>query len=338
MTAPPQPVPLPHHIASWVIAAGLLFLTLYLRLLPALLAGLLVHELVHVIAPRLRLRRAGRAKLVVVVLLIVAVVTALAALMLGAVALLQSDQDSIAKLLQKMAEIIDNSRGKLPAWVLDALPVDADGLRAVITQWLREHASELRLHGGEVGHAILHMLIGMAIGAIASLGEALPASTHGPLARALTERAARLADAFRRIVFAQVRISALNTVLTAIYLLAILPAFGVHLPFAKTLVAVTFIAGLLPVVGNLISNTIIVVVSLNVSLQVALASLAFLVAVHKAEYFLNARIVGRRINATMWELLVAMLVMEAAFGIAGLVAAPILYAYLKDELAARGLI
>jgi hypothetical protein len=30
--------------------------------------------------------------------------------------------------------------------------------------------------------------------------------------------------------------------------------------------------------------------------------------------------------------------MEAAFGIAGVAAAPIYYAYLKDELAARGLI
>jgi predicted PurR-regulated permease PerM len=112
----------------------------------------------------------------------------------------------------------------------------------------------------------------------------------------------------------------------------------VHLPFAKTLVALTFITGLLPVVGNLISNTVIVVVSMNVSLQVAIASLAFLVLVHKLEYFLNARIVGRHIHAKAWELLVAMLLMEAAFGIAGLVAAPIYYAYLKDELDARGLI
>jgi len=31
-----------------------------------------------------------------------------------------------------------------------------------------------------------------------------------------------------------------------------------------------------------------------------------------------------------------MLLMEAAFGIAGLIAAPIYYAYLKDELAAAG--
>jgi predicted PurR-regulated permease PerM len=171
-----------------------------------------------------------------------------------------------------------------------------------------------------------------------ALREGLPAPDGGPLARTLGDRAARLGEAFRRVVFAQVRISALNTLLTAIYLLIILPLFGINLPFAKTLVAVTFIAGLLPVIGNLISNTIIVVVSLSVSLLVAIGSLAFLIVIHKLEYFLNARIVGRQISAKAWELLIAMLLMETAFGIGGLIAAPIYYAYLKDELAARGLI
>ena len=58
----------------------------------------------------------------------------------------------------------------------------------------------------------------------------------------------------------------------------------------------------------------------------------FLVALHKGEYFLNARIVGSRIDARSWELLLAILVMEAAFGLPGMAAAPIYYAYLKREL------
>jgi predicted PurR-regulated permease PerM len=140
------------------------------------------------------------------------------------------------------------------------------------------------------------------------------------------------------VVFAQVRISALNTGLTALYLAVVLPMFGAHLPFTKTIIVVTFFVGLLPVVGNLFSNTIIVVVSLSVSLAVAIASLVFLVVIHKLEYFLNAHIVGTQIHAHAWELLLAMLVMEAAFGMVGVIAAPIYYAYLKDELASRGLI
>jgi predicted PurR-regulated permease PerM len=151
-------------------------------------------------------------------------------------------------------------------------------------------------------------------------------------------RCARLAEAFHNIVFAQVKISALNTVLTAIFLLVVLPLLGVQLPLAKTLILVSFIAGLLPVIGNLISNTIITVVALSVSLGTGIAALAFLICIHKLEYFLNARIVGTQIRARAWELLVAMLVMEAAFGLAGVIAAPIFYAYLKSELEAAKLV
>ena len=80
-----------------------------------------------------------------------------------------------------------------------------------------------------------------------------------------------------------------------------------------------------------VSNTAIVVLSLSVSAAVAVASLCFLIAIHKLE-FLNAHLIGNQIHAHAWELLIAMLVMEAAFGLPGLVAAPIYYAYIKDEL------
>ena len=130
----------------------------------------------------------------------------------------------------------------------------------------------------------------------------------------------------------------MNTLFTGIFLLVVLPLFGVNLPLAKTLVLVTFICGLLPVLGNLISNTIIFVIGLSVSLWVAVAALTFLILIHKLEYFLNARIIGTQIRSRAWELLIAMLLMEAAFGIGGLIAAPIYYAYLKRELEAKALI
>jgi predicted PurR-regulated permease PerM len=158
------------------------------------------------------------------------------------------------------------------------------------------------------------------------------------LARALTARVSVLSGAFRNVVFSQIRISALNTLLTGIYLAGVLPAMGIQLPLLKTLIAVTFLVGLIPILGNLISNTVIVIVSLSVSPFVAVSSLAFLVIIHKLEYFVNARIIGSRIRARAWEILLAMLFMEAAFGIPGLIAAPIYYAYVKDELTARRLI
>ena len=117
-----------------------------------------------------------------------------------------------------------------------------------------------------------------------------------------------------------------------------LPLFHQHLPLSKTLVAITFIAGLLPVLGNLISNTAIVIASLSVSLPIAIGSLLYLVIIHKLEYFLNARIIGARIQAAAWELLTVMLVMETLYGIPGVIAGPIFYAYVKRELTTSGMV
>ena len=72
--------------------------------------------------------------------------------------------------------------------------------------------------------------------------------------------------------------------------------------------------------------------TVKASLQVALGSLVFMVVIHKLEYFLNARIIGAQINAKSWEMLTAILVMEALFGLPGVVAAPVYYAYVKKEL------
>ncbi|OHC64097.1 MAG: hypothetical protein A2040_15930 [Rhodocyclales bacterium GWA2_65_19] len=324
---------------SWFLAALALFLVLELHLLPALLAGLLVYELVHLTAPLLESRLSGlRAKQAAVIFLAALVVGATvlgAALTMG---FFRGDSGSLAALAQKMAEILENSRQSLPDWLVGALPDSVEGIKSAVVQWLREHAGQVQTLGKEAGLVMAHVLIGLIIGALLALREVGAEQTMRPLAAALAERARRLADAFRRIVFAQVRISAINTVFTALYLAVLLPLLGIHLPLTKTMIALTFVAGLLPVIGNLVSNTVIVVVSLAHSPQVAVGSLAFLVLVHKFEYFLNARIVGARISARSWELLLAMLVMEAAFGLPGVVAAPVYYAYLKQELIDAGLV
>ena len=342
-SSPPTEIhlrPSTSETASWILAGLALFLVLRLHLLSALLGGLAVYEVVHILSRKLPFIRGRQeaGKRLAVALLAVFVVAALALAVVGVLAFFRSEPGSLPGLLDQMADIIETSREHLPSWLAQELPPDADALRNESVAWLREHAGELQKLGAEVGRSFIHALIGMIIGAMLSLQETGRAKSRAPLTQALSERARRLGEAFRRIVFAQVRISALNTALTAVYLAVVLPLLGVRLPLTKTLIAITFLTGLLPVIGNLISNTVIVVVSLSYSLGAALGSLTFLVVIHKLEYFLNAKIVGTEIQARAWELLLAMLVMEAAFGIAGVVAAPIYYAYLKDELSARGLI
>ena len=329
----------PTAIASYVAAAAALLLVMWLHLLPALIAGLLVYAVVDALAPWLERRwPGGWARQLVVGGLAVVVAGLLALLIVGAVLFFRAELGDPNTLFDRMMPTIDRARTQLPAWIVAYLPVSAEDFRSTATQLARAHSEQLQVAGKETVHVFGRILVGLALGALVALTHTRPVRDEGPLRHDLTLRCSRFAQSFHDIVFAQARISALNTLLTAIFLLVALPLAGVHLPLAKTLVATTFVVGLLPVIGNLISNTLIVIVALSVSMWVALVALIFLILIHKLEYFLNANIVGNRINARAWEILLAMLVMEAAFGLPGVVAAPIYYAYLKSELTAARLI
>jgi len=318
-------------ISSYILAALAGLVALKAGLLLALFAGLLVYSLVHLITPLLEEKiKFVKARVFVLVVLSVVVIGGLSALIFAAISYAKSEAASLNVLLQSMANIIEVSRPQIPDWLSVYIPNGSDALQDAVAGWLREHGQEAKLFGREAGHSLIQLIMGMIIGGMVAIHD-----THDQLpefVQALQQRAINLHNAFQRIVFAQVRISAINAVLSALYILIILPASGVHLPFSKTMVLITFITGLLPVVGNVISNTVVVTVSLSHSMAIAMFSLTYMVVIHKLEYFLNAKIIGTQINAKAWELLIAILVMEALFGIAGLVAAPVFYACLKIEL------
>jgi predicted PurR-regulated permease PerM len=131
---------------------------------------------------------------------------------------------------------------------------------------------------------------------------------------------------FATVMGAQITISLINTLLTSIFLLA------VRLPHAPLLIAITFLCGLVPIVGNLISNTIIVFAALTVSLKLAISALVFLVVIHKLEYLLNSKIIGDRIRNPVWLTLVALIIGERLMGIPGLILAPVVLNYLRVEM------
>ncbi len=327
------------EIASWLLAAAALMLVMTGGLLAALYSGLLVYALVHLLAPKLgRVFSSHSARLVAVASLGTVIVLMLTALIWSAINFFVSDAGSLPVLLKKLADLLDQSRRQLPPWLAAHLPESAEALQQILTEWLRAHAAQATHLGQQTGRLIAHLLMGAVIGAMAALYDTTQVHHFKPLAAALHRRIARLHIAFRQIVFAQVWIAAANALLTGLFLAVALPLAGVHLPLVKTMIAVTFVAGLLPVLGNLISNTVIVIVGLSHSLPVALAALAFLIAIHKLEYFLNAKIIGSQINARAWELLAAMLAMESLFGIPGVIAAPVFYAYIKTELTDAGLV
>jgi hypothetical protein len=120
----------------------------------------------------------------------------------------------------------------LPAFVVDHLPDNITDIRVAAVDWMRQHASALQLAGKTAVRVFVHLLfIGMVLGAMIAL-----AASRGrgrattPFVAALLERSRNLLGAFRDIVFAQVKISAINTLLTGIFLLVLLPLFSTPIP------------------------------------------------------------------------------------------------------------
>ncbi|OSM95402.1 AI-2E family transporter [Lonsdalea populi] len=327
------------RLLSFVFIMGGLLLLIQLRLLACFIAGFLVYEIINLLTPYFQKVISGkRARLAVVAVIGVLVVSLLSFMFAALVGLLMQEMRDTRVFNARIAYILGDVQSQIMAFMPGYLPVSVDELQKEILLWLQQHVAILQNLGKSFLHGFITMLIGMILGAIISLYNVDHRVDKPLLKMELLHRIALLSASFRNIVFAQVKISLVNTILSAVFILGVLPAFGIRLPFSKTLVVLTFVFGLLPVVGNLISNAMVFISALSISLPTSLGALLYLMLIHKLEYFLNAQIVGTRINAHAWEILLAMLVFEAAFGLSGVIAAPIYYAYLKSELKQAALI
>jgi predicted PurR-regulated permease PerM len=340
----PRGRPSSEEIAAWVIFGGLLLFILMRHLVPGVVGGLVLYLLLNRLSRSFSKRMPGTAARPLALIL---VTLAGGGLVFGVVALLISfvrhHVDNIPAVMTKMADILQSTRAWLGDYGEQLIPevmTDAETIKAALAVWLKEHAETLKLAGSTFSLGIVHMVMGMLLAVLVFFRHVThhPDRVPGTLSEALEQKVDRFTRAFAQIASAQVKISVLNTSLTALYLLVVLPLFGQHIPFATTIVFVTFVCGLIPVLGNLISNTVIVILSLGISPGTAIASLLFLIIIHKLEYLTNSRIVGGETDSQAWEILMAILIGETAFGIAGVVMAPIMYAFVKRELRERGLV
>ena len=343
VAAPPRARVSNEEIAAWVMMGALLLYVMVQHLVSALVTGLVLYLVLDWLARAFSRRMPGGAArplaLILVTLLIGGAIVGGVAL---AVSFLRHHAERVPAMMTKMADILQSTRAWLGGYGEEIIPdvlTDAETVKAAIVAWLKEHADAVKIAGSTFSLGLVHALMGILLAILVFFRHVTHhAASRGPLAEALAEKVGLFADAFGRIATAQVKISAVNTTLTAIYLFVALPLFGIRLPFSTTILLVTFTCGLIPVLGNLISNTVIVILSLGISVGTAVASLLFLVLVHKLEYLINSRIVGGQTDSQAWEILLAILLGETAFGVGGVVIAPIVYAFVKRELRDRGLV
>jgi predicted PurR-regulated permease PerM len=214
---------------------------------------------------------------------------------------------------------------------------DLDSLREQAFEFARSQTSQLR-NFADFARGATMKFVYLSIGCIVGIGLFLnpklelerPAGDLGNnlYSRCCEEISLRFASFYRSfsmVMSAQIIISTINTILTAIFVL------GMGLPHFVVAVGLTFLCGFLPVVGNLLSNTLVVALGFIVSPAKGLWALLFLVLVHKLEYFLNSKIIGAKIHTSIWLTLLALLVGERLMGITGMVLAPVVLHYIRME-------
>jgi predicted PurR-regulated permease PerM len=244
--------------------------------------------------------------------------------------------------LRALPEVAEKSIPSASAWAearnIELPFTDFDTLRAFIVETAKEQAQYLQnvAHvAGSTTKLLLFTVIAIVVAASLFLkgGLDLYRDAH-PIKNNLyslfsEEVSARFRDfyhSFATVMGAQIVISLVNTLLTAIFVLA------AGMPNAALLVVITFLCGLVPIVGNLVSNTIIVCMALTVSLKLAIGALVFLVVIHKLEYFLNSKIFGYRIRNPAWLTLIGLVIGERLMGIPGMMLAPVVLNYVRMEM------
>ena len=241
-----------------------------------------------------------------------------------------------------LPDVADTSIPSASAWAqrrqIELPFTDFESLRAVVIDTLQQEAHYLRnvAHfAGSTTAALVFSIIGIvAAGSLFFKAGLDPHRATHPVKNNLysiccDEVSTRFRDFYRSfatVMGAQITISLINTALTGLFVVV------VRMPHTPLLIAITFLCGLVPIVGNLVSNAIIVFVALTVSLKLAIAALVFLVVIHKLEYFLNSKIIGDRIRNPAWLTLIALIIGERLMGIPGLILAPVVLNYLRVEM------
>lgn len=211
---------------------------------------------------------------------------------------------------------------------------DYASFKTVALQEARESILNVGRFTRQAGLQAAMVLIGLVVAASIFLNagfilendpHASKGGVYSEVGRQLARRFELLYQSFAVVMGAQIVISAINTMFTSLFI------FGVGFPHAVVILVLTFLCGLLPIVGNILSNSLIVGVGFTLSPKMALLALLFLVVIHKLEYFLNSKIVGQRIKNPMWLTLIGLIVGERLMGIPGMVLAPVLLHYFKVE-------
>ncbi len=307
---------------SYGIMAGLLVLIGWLHMATLVLTVLFGYF-------TLRMFSLGRSKLLGVVIYVIVVVGTGYGLFFFSSQVYKNNilPDIVEKTIPAVVNFAEQQGIELPF-------TDYEGLKILAVGEVKDRLAHIGVYAREATLQLAMLIIGLVVAVslffnakweVEDEPDAVKDSLYATVVRELVVRFEIFYASFARVIGAQIVISILNTALTSGFLI------WNGYPYAPVIIVLTFLCGLLPIIGNLMSNTLIVAVGFTISPRMAFIALIFLVVIHKLEYFLNSKIIGDRIKNPMWLTLIGLVIGEKLMGIPGMIFAPVVLHYLKVE-------
>ena len=305
---------------SYVIMAVLLVLIAWLHVATLLLTALFGFFALHLFS-------FGRSKVLGVIIYLIAVV----AISFGLRFFLSQAYHTLPKIAEETIPAVVNYAEKQGL----ALPfTDYASFKPLAIKEVNERIANVGRYAREATLQLAMLIIGLVVALSLFLNakweiegdpDAVKDSMYSTVVRELVTRFATFYASFAKVIGAQILISLINTALTSVFLI------WNGFPYTTVIIVLTFLCGLLPIIGNLMSNTLIIGVGFTISPKMAFIALIFLVVIHKLEYFLNSKVIGDRIKNPMWLTLIGLVLGEKLMGIPGMILAPVVLHYIKVE-------
>ncbi len=318
---------------GWTVLVGLLALFVALGLLKFLVFLLFMRLVVDLLVEGLGGRLPFVSRTIVlyaVYLLVAAVIVVIAAVVVPRfVAEFPAYSDSLERnLTGKVTDL-------LATWQIS---VDLDAVKLRAMEWGRQHLGESVSLARRAATNVVLLVVAFVITFVMThdrlagsrrTSPAAPTNLWEDLAAFIGLKVGTFYGCFRQVMAGQVIISLVNTALTVGLLLVL------GIPHKIALTVLVFVFGLVPIVGNLVSNTAICFAALIwAGPWQVVAALVFLVLVHKLEYFLNSKIIGNIVHLPMYLTLLGLIVGEELFRVSGMILAIPVILFARVELSA----
>ncbi|MFI4847364.1 MAG: AI-2E family transporter [Candidatus Makana argininalis] len=319
-------------VISYILISIFITLMIPLHLFTCFISGFFVYQTILFLTPSFLEKYLGvnRARLIIITIITLLIILTIS---IGIVNIFNCLKFEISKknnFKYVKDDIFIMIKNLIPDYFLTFCPESTEKIKYFIFSFIKSNLNIFKKFFDSFLNGLIMMFLGLILGLSVSLNKPLKKKSY--FMHQLSKRVINLYDSFNNVIYAQIKVSFLNTMLTTLIMIILFIFLKIKIPFIKELILATFIFGLFPIIGNIISNTMITISAFYISFIVGIFMLIYLIFIHKLEYFLNAEIVGKNINSKSWELLLAMIILKSLFGLEGLIAAPIYYAYIKKEL------